>query len=290
LDRARKLEQQARQLRKLADSVHQRSVEAELTQLLARPEAEIDLAYAALLVARLDNDELDIAPYRRQLDHMAAEARAKLHASATPAQKLDVLRDYLFKECGFHGSRTDFYNRSNSYLNEVIDDREGLPITLSVLFLELAQRIGLTEVAATSMPGHMLVKFTPAEGDVKLIDVFDGGKFVTREEAAELAEAYAGSRLREEHLRAPTKKEIIARILRNLMAVTERGDAPESVVRYLDLIIAIYPESALERLTRGMLRLRSGDLPGARDDFKRLLDTAPPGLDLDRVAELYRSL
>jgi len=332
LERARRLEKQARQLRSLADSVHQKSVESDLMKLLERDEADIDLAHAALLIARLDNDELDVNAYRRQVDRMAAELKAKIagmnstpakpargsdparwgetpssrvpaapkrldgvsphppNAASDPEKKLNTLREYLFKDCGFHGSRTDYYNRANSYLNEVIDDREGLPITLSVLFVELARRIGLDEVAATSMPGHLLVKFTPGGGAVQLIDVFDGGKLLTRAEAAELIESVSGLRLRDEHLRAATKRELVARILRNLMSVAERNESPAAALRYLDLIVALYPESALERLTRGMLRLRTGNNAGAREDLKWLLDTAPPGLDLDRVGELYRSL
>jgi regulator of sirC expression with transglutaminase-like and TPR domain len=99
-----------------------------------------------------------------------------------------------------------------------------------------------------------------------------------------------GTRLREEHLRSATKRELISRILRNLEAVAEREDAAAATLRYLDLIVAIYPESALERLRRGMVRMRSGDAAGAREDLKWLLDAAPPGLELDRIEELYRSL
>ena len=100
---------------------------------------------------------------------------------------------FLFEELGFHGSRTDYYNRSNSYMNEVIDDREGLPITLSVLYLELARRLDLN-VAGIGLPGHFVVRFEPS-GESKagqLIDVFDGGKPMTRDQAVERAVASTG--------------------------------------------------------------------------------------------------
>jgi serine protease Do len=289
-DRAQQLEQQARQLRRLADAVHTRGIEAALTRLLDQPARSNTLAHAALLVARLDNDELDVASYLRQLEQMAAEIRAKLGEPSTPEQKLDVLRRHLFEENGFHGSRSDYYHRANSYLNEVLDDREGLPLTLAVIFLDLAARIGLEDVGATSTPGHLLVKFTPRDGPMKLIDVFDGGRFITTEEASDLVESYTGTRLRVEHLRTATRRELIARMLRNLLAAAERDEAPEDSLRYLDLVVALNPEPALDRLTRGMLRLRLGDTPGAREDLKWLLDEAPPGIDLERVAELHRSL
>jgi serine protease Do len=289
-ERAQKLEQQARQLRRLADAVHTRSIEAALTRLVEQPARSNTLAHAALLVARLDNPELDVASYLRQLEQMAAEVRAKLGEPSTPEQKLDVLRQHLFEENGFHGSRSDYYHRANSYLNEVLDDREGLPLTLAVIFLDLAARIGLEDVGATSTPGHLLVKFTPRDGPMQLLDVFDGGRVVTPEEASDLVESYTGTRLRVEHLRTATRRELIGRMLRNLLAVAERDEAPEDSLRYLDLVVALNPEPALDRLTRGMLRLRLGDTPGAREDLKWLLDEAPPGLDLERVAELYRSL
>lgn len=289
-DRAQKLEQQARQLRRLADSVHTREIEAALQRLLAPPERGNTLAHAALLIARLDNDELDVTAYLRQLEQMAVEVRAKLGPNATPEQKLDVLRRHLFEENGFHGSRSDFYHRANSYLNEVLDDREGLPLTLAVIFLDLAARIGLEEVAATSTPGHLLVKFLPEEGSVKLLDVFDGGRFISHAEASELVASHTGAPLRASQLRTATRRELITRMLTNLMAVAERDDAPEDMLRYLDVLVALEPDALGERLKRAMLRLRLGDTPGAREDLKQLLDDAPTGLDLDRVAELYRSL
>src|SRR5205823_14916082 len=93
----------------------------------------------ALLLAKLDNEELDPSAYRKEVERMARDLSAQLSKDADEKAKLTALNQYLFKERGFHGSRTDYYSRSNSYLNEVIDDREGLPITLSVLYLEVAR-------------------------------------------------------------------------------------------------------------------------------------------------------
>lgn len=290
IERARKLEKQAGQLRRLAASVHNDNVVAELARIMAQPEDKIDLVHAALLVAKLDNDEIDVASYQRQLDQLTTELRARIAPTATDTEKVATLKKFLFAENGFHGSRSDFYNRANSYLNEVMDDREGLPITLAILFIDLAQRVGLTNVHGTSMPGHMLVKFMPAEGGEQLLDVFEGGKVITREEADELAIDYTGAPLRAEQLRNATKREIITRIVRNLLGIAQRSELPNDTLRYLDLIVALNPDSSLERLNRGMLRLRGGDTPGARQDLKWLLDNNPPGIDLDRVAEVLRAL
>ncbi|MBI3879952.1 MAG: tetratricopeptide repeat protein [Verrucomicrobia bacterium] len=289
LDRARKLEQQAKTLRRLAATVHRKEVEAALTKLLAKDDAAVDLAQGALLIAKLDNEELDVAGYLRQLDEMAGELKARFPKGASEQARFEALGKFFFVENGYHGSRTDYYNIANSYLNEVMDDREGLPITLSILFVELAKRIGLEHVHATQTPGHMLVKFAPPGEPVQLIDTFDGGKVLAREEIAALIEDSGGGRLRTEHLLAAPARTVFTRVLVNLMSIAERGGTPEAGLPYLETIIALNPDSAVERLQRGMLRLRAGDAEGAREDLRWLLDAAPAGVDLERIAELLRS-
>jgi regulator of sirC expression with transglutaminase-like and TPR domain len=316
-ERAAKLEAEATQLRKLSFNIHRQSVQAELLLALDQAEDKIDLFHAGLLISKLDNPDLDLGAYRRQLDDMAREMRSQLPTQADAATKLAALTNYLFTENGFHGSRADYYNRANSYLNEVLDDREGLPITLSILFLELAQRIGLEGVAGLPLPGHFLVRYRPKEGEDRIIDVFDGGKAVTRSqahepvpkktgdrlidvfnggktitrsEAQELVIAATGEGFRDSDYKSASKREIIIRMLRNLLNVAQRSGVTTDSLRYLDVIVALAPESALDRLARASLRLQTGDVPGAKADFKWLLDTQPPGLDVERIAELFQSL
>src|SRR5439155_20180561 len=117
----------------------------------------------------------DVEAYRREVDRMARKLTAALPAKADDKAKLAVLNKFLFEERGYHGSRSDYYHRSNSYLNEVIDDREGLPITLSVLYIELARRVGL-KVEGVGLPGHFVVRVLPSKGEPQFIDVFEGGK------------------------------------------------------------------------------------------------------------------
>ena len=105
---------------------------------------------------------------------MAEEIKRKLPGEADEKQKLAALDDYLFKTQGFHGSRTDYYHRANSYVSRVIDDREGLPITLSLLYIELASRLGV-KIEGVGLPAHFVVRHVPKEGEPQIIDVFDGG-------------------------------------------------------------------------------------------------------------------
>ncbi len=290
LERAQKFEREAAQLKKLAGAVHRQAVQAELIKALAGPEDKIDLFHAALLIAKLDNAELEIEAYRRQLEGMGREIVARLPASADDAARLAALSKYLFAENGYHGSRGDFYNRANSYLNEVLDDREGLPITLSVLFLELAQRIGLQNVSGYPLPGHFMVKYLPKGGDSQLIDVYEGGKILTRDETEDLIQNTTSARLGVDPIKPSTKREIVIRMLNNLLGLVERTESATNALRYLDLIVALSPDSVGDRLKRAELRFRTGDPAGAKQDFKWLLDHEAPGLDLERIAEMYRSL
>ncbi len=289
-ERAGKLEQQAALLRRVAVVVRRQSVQDELVKLFQAPEERIDLFHAALLISKLDNADLDIEAYRAQLEGMARDLAAQLPVRADNAARLSGLLKYLFTESGFHGSRSDYYNRANSYMNEVLDDREGLPITLSVLFLELARRIGLENVAGVSLPRHFVVKYIPQKAPEQLIDVFDGGRTMSRGEANELVLSTTGAPLKDAQLQPASKRDIILRMLQNLLAIAQHRESTEDPLRYLDVIVALAPDAALERYSRALLRLRAGDVPGAKQDFKWLLDHEPPEIDMEKLSELYQSL
>jgi serine protease Do len=288
-DRAVKLERESALLRRAALRIHRQRIQAELLRVMEAPEEKVDLIEAALLVAQLDDPDLDAGFYRNQIDQLVAELESKISKDADEAERLKALQEFFFREQGFHGSRTDYYNRANSYLNQVLDDREGLPITLAILFMELAQRVGL-QVAGIPLPGHFVVQHAGKNGSQEMIDVFDGGKPLTRDEAGALVLSITGSPLEEAHLKPATKRQIIVRMLRNLISIAQETEPASEMLRYLELTVALQPDSPRERFTRAVLRLRNGDVPGAKQDLKWLLDNSPSGLDLDQVAEMYRSL
>ena len=165
-------------MRVLADKVHEQSVVSELDKIFRAADADIDLLRAALLLSRLDNDEVDVEAYSMDVDRMAREIRESLRKDASEEEMLAAIDKYLFEEHGYHGSRGDYYNRSNSYLNEVIDDREGLPITLSVLYMELARRLG-PKAAESGCLDILLSAMEPAEGGGQFIDVHNRGLRLT---------------------------------------------------------------------------------------------------------------
>jgi regulator of sirC expression with transglutaminase-like and TPR domain len=288
-DRAKQLEQQAAQLRQLAQAVHQRQVQAELAKTLEAKDSEVDLIHAALLIARLDNEDVDVAAYRRQVDRLAREVSAGLKPDMDDPAKLAALNRFLFTEQGFHGSRSDYYNRANSYLNDVLDDREGLPITLSILYIELARRLGLN-VVGVGLPGHFVVKYVPTKGEPQLIDVFEEGKPLSRQDADRKVRASTGRPLEEKDLAAVTKKAILTRMLHNLLGVAQQSRDAEVMLRYLDTILAIAPEAAEERGARAVLRFQTGRRQESLTDVDWLLEHQPEGLDLDRLREFRRML
>jgi serine protease Do len=289
LEHARQLDKEASRLRRVAATVHARGVEAELLKALEGPEDKIDLFHAALLVAKLDNPELDLEAYRAELTRLARELKRQVPAGSADTNKIAALTKFLFTEQGFHGSRTDFYNRANSYMDQVMDDREGLPITLAVLWLELARQLGVTNVAGVPLPTRFMVRFAPRGGSEQIIDVFDGGKVLSRGDAVELV-ADNVERIDEEHFAPAKKRDIIARMLNNLLGLAQRDGNVGDMVRYLDAMIALKPESVPERLQRARVLMQRGENEAAKKDLRWLMDREPAGVDLERLGELYRSL
>ncbi len=296
-DRARLLEQQARQLRELAQVVHHRRATTAIQKSLSQPDAKIDLLHAALLIAWLDNDELDVDAYRRQFDRMATDLASTLAKQATTAQKLTALEKHFFTKLGFHGSRIDYYNRSNSYLNEVIDDREGLPISLSLLYMELGRRIGL-KIQGIGLPGHFVVRTAPTKATSLLIDVFDGGRTVPIDEAerriVEAVEPRPTGDVRKQiiadFLTASTRRQILVRMLSNLSSSAQRRTDEKAVHRYADVILAIDPKNLRQRVIRIQVAMRAAQFDKALADIDWLLEHGSDGIDVRQLQLLRQQI
>ncbi len=274
-ERRSELERQAAELRDLEKELHRRSITRELLAELAKPEENIDLMRASLLLARHDNAEVEVDHYLQTFARMVDDLRDDPALQRGTATAVARIREYLFDQGGFHGSRHDYQSRSNSYMNEVLDDREGLPITLSVLFVELAARLGVKEVHGLPLPGQFMVGYKDGpEGELQLLDAFDRGRPLSVDQAAlELTES---GRFEEAALRPASKRAIILRMLRNLLgsALDDEAAVRESLP-YLNLLLAIDPESAVERLTRARMHQRLGDKAAAAADVRWLTEHFP---------------
>jgi serine protease Do len=294
---AKLLEQRAQRMRELAVAVHARRTQQELADELAKKPKDFDLLRAALLLSRIDNEEVDVDVYLEEVDQLVADIKDEVPDDASEKDRLATLDRFLFEQLGFHGSRTNYYHRSNSYLNEVIDDREGLPITLSVLYMELARRLDL-KVVGVGLPGHFVVRFEPQEGESKLIDVFENAEPLTMETARTMirvrlngqVDKEDAEQLIETFLEASPPKAILLRMLSNLRGVAEEDRDLDSILRYLDTALVIEPDSLESRARRIDMRIRSGRIPEALVDIDWMLDKRPEGMDVNQVLQLRANL
>ncbi|MEE2614124.1 MAG: tetratricopeptide repeat protein [Verrucomicrobiota bacterium] len=286
---AKRLEQQAALLRQSSEQLHRRLVRDQLTGLFEKEEKAVDLFKASMLIAKIDDPSIDIPHYVQQLKLMSNEVRERFESSDADDSKLKKMLSYLFQENGFHGSRQDYYNQANSYMNRVLDDREGLPITLSVLVMELARQCGISNVVGVGAPGHFIVKHV-YDNKEQFIDPFDGGKLLTIKETEALVRENSGRIISVDGLLVSTKREIALRMLRNLMGVAQNKDAPADLLRYVEPMVALQPDSAFDRWARAVLLIQSRKFDAAKKDLEWLLQNKPEGVDLKRVLEVYQSL
>ncbi len=297
LRRAKELEQQAEKIRRLAADIRVAPVLASLRELFAGKrgaevvESDEDdrLLRGALLIASLDDVDIDIDAYLERVDEMAAEVRQRFGEQATEADRIAALDQYMFQENGFHGGRSEYYHPANSHLNRVIDDREGLPITLSILYMELGRRLGL-KIEGIGLPGHFVVNHIAANGSEQLVDVFDRGKRMSRAEADAMVLANVGRNVVAEDLRPQSPAQILTRVVRNLMGIAGNGRDGESLLRYAEALVAIDSQSPEFRVMRAQLRGLTDRRSLALEDLQRLLQEDSPGLDRRAIQQLHDSL
>lgn len=286
--RAKQLERQAQRLRELSTAVHAQQVREQIKSALQpADEGDGDLLRAALLLALLDNDEVDVDFYVQAVQDLADEFRKSLPPEVSAADRLTGFHRFLFEEQGFHGARTSYYTASNSYLNEVLDDREGLPITLAVVYVELARRVGV-EAVGIGLPGHFVAQST-VDGQSQLIDVFDRGRIMTQAEAMALV-ATRGVAWDEAYLRPQSPTEIVVRMLRNLIGVANSASNAEAALRYTDVILALEPDSVEDRLFKAVLCYNTRRAEEGLVEADWILERRPEGLVIERVEQLREAL
>ena len=283
-------EREAKQLRRLAEALQLTRVEQQLALIFAvKDEMKIDLLRAALLIARVDNDDLDVDAYVREVDRLAAAVRAALPPHADADTRLKGLDEYMFKKLGFHGSRIDFYNRSNSYLNEVIDDREGIPITLSILYIELARRLDVN-VVGIGLPGRFLVRAESVHDNAALIDVYEGARRQSRAEVEAEFVALTERAPAPDDWRVQSKRQIVQRLVQNLVNIAEESNDAEGMLRYVDVHLALDPASLGDHWRRALLCYQTGRQAEALSEVNLLLskdpDKLPAAADPTQVRQL----
>lgn len=286
-ERAKALDERATELRRLAADVRTAGVCQKLAKIAGPDVEKPDLLRGALLIATLDEEDIDLEAYVRQLERLAGEVKSSLKKDASDADKLAAVNKLLFDELGFHGSRSDYYNAANSYLNRVLDDREGLPITLSLVYLELARRLDL-KIVGVGLPGHFVVRHEPEMGDKQLLDPFDAGKPLSDKDAAKLVQDNTGEPIQPDHLRTVTERQMLLRMLQNLLGVAQGKKDREAMLRYLQAIVTLQPDAARERGLQAMLRFETGRKQAAITGLDWFIENEPEGIDVEQIKKMQQ--
>ncbi len=257
-------------------------VAAELERAMNAPGEE--LAPAALAIARVEYPALDLAPYLARLDRMGREARARLAPGATPGDAVRALNEYLYDENGFTGNRERYDDPRNSFLNDVLDRRTGIPITLAVVYLEVARRAGMA-VAGVNFPGHFLLRsgggrsgdYTGGADDLLIIDPFHGGALLNETDCRQLLRQHVGDEAAyDRSLLAPaTRRDIVVRMLVNLKRLYVRMRSFPHARFISHLLLAADPSAVLELRDRGLLAYHLEDFAAALRDLEEYLRLVP---------------
>jgi regulator of sirC expression with transglutaminase-like and TPR domain len=239
----------------------------------------VDLARAALAIAREEYPQLDEVRYLAQLDALAARALRGLPPGASPERKVGRINAVLFHELGFSGNHTDYYDPRNSFLNEVLDRRTGIPITLSLVYIEVGRRCGL-RVDGVGFPGHFLCKVPLQEGEL-VVDAFHRGRLLGLDEIKRRLAAAVGDQVKFDPrvLRSARPREILVRMLQNLRSVyLERNDSPRALSA-VDRLLLLAPDNVRSLRDRARLCEELGGAAAAAIDLEKVLALDPHAVD-----------
>ena len=254
------------------------------------PEDQIDLGRAALAIASQEYPDLKVDDYLSRLDGLGQVVELRIGDERNPYRIIAALNTVLFKELGFQGNRSEYYDPKNSFLNDVITRKKGIPISLSVVYMEVARRVGLS-LEGIGFPGHFLVKYD--DGDVEiLIDVFDGGEIRAREDLDRmLQQLYRGQvSYQPGFVAALGKRDILRRMLNNLKWIyLERGE-PLKTLSVLDQLVILDPSAASEIRDRGLLYITLECYAQALDDLESYLRLTPGAEDAAMIKAQIESV
>ena len=265
-------------------------IRADFERLVKRPETTFDLARAALLVAAESDPRMDVDGCLHTLDTWAETLRARLDPEWNNLQKLARLRSFLFDDLHFRGDQEDYYSPSNSLLNQVMTRRLGVPLTLSIIFMELGWRVGIP-FEGVGFPGHFLVRLTGEPRDL-LLDPYRDGMSVSEEDCLRMLYEISGGKLqmRGEYLNSVSKHDMITRLLKNLKGAYLRQENDVGALAAVDRLLLLHPEDLDELRDRGLLLYRLQRYGPAIECLNRYLEENPEAEDREAVEGHLRNL
>jgi regulator of sirC expression with transglutaminase-like and TPR domain len=255
------------------------------TEAVSRHEAEIDLGRAALLIAEPEYPGLDVDHYLRRIDTLAAKVMEAVDQGAEPPRITAALNHVLFVQEGYRGNEDEYYDPRNSFLNEVMERKLGIPISLSVLYMEIAKRAGL-KILGVGFPGHFLVKYENESGET-IIDPFHGGRVLSVEKLRRRLREMYGRRVafRPEHVSTCAPHQILARMLHNLKAIYLQREDYLKAVGVVERLLILQPDAVMEIKDRGLLLLKLECFTQAEEDLQTYLRLAPKAEDAEQIHE-----
>lgn len=261
-----------------------------LCELVERPDEEVNLAEAALLIACEEYPALDIEHYLGRLDDMAESLKGRIPRTNEAPRLAQAINAYLFQELGFSGDRQAYHDPRNSFLNDVLDRRRGIPITLSTLYLELARRIGF-RVDGIGLPGHFMLRHS-ANGSSFYIDAFNAGSLLTVNDCREkVSRMYGGAvAFQTEFLEPVTKRQIVTRMLCNLKGIYISLEDYLKALSATDRILLLNPEFDSELRDRGLLYFRLECFRSALRDLGAYLERKPDARDAREIRRHVKRL
>lgn len=254
-------------------------------EIAGRPDARLDLVEASLVIALEEHPALDIERHLSEVESWSQAVRGRLEGSRDVERIVETINRLLFDEEGFHGENDDYYDPRSALLSEMLERHAGLPIGLSILYIELSRRAGV-EATGVSLPGRFLVKFSGAFGAI-VVDPFDGGRVLTNVELQKILDGLYGGgvRLREHHLRSFTPKEILARELAQLKAAyLAQHDLPRAAAS-IDRLLILDDRDAYEVRDRALLAMQMHAYRQSIELFERYIALMPSAHDHARVRE-----
>jgi regulator of sirC expression with transglutaminase-like and TPR domain len=256
-----------------------------LLDLLGRRPSRIELDRAALEIARIEYPDLDANACITELDHHALAIAERARDLSDGQSFIETANAYLFVEAGFRGNNEDYYNPENACLNRVLETRRGIPITLSVIYVEIARRLS-KQVRGVGLPGHFIVRYDdPAYS--ALIDPFHGGAILDIEQCCQLAQV---DTLEDGMLDPVDRRHIAMRIINNLRGMYFGRREHAKALQVLDLLIEAAPGSADEHKQRAVALLQQHRMRESLDSFRRYLELSPNAPDRERVEEQIHNI
>jgi len=261
---------------------------ARFVELIGRDPVPLD--EAALSIAQEEYPALEPEAYLTRLDDLSTRVTQRAGPHLRAASSLRALREVLHDEEGLRGNEEDYYDPRNSFLNEVLDRRVGIPISLTVVYLEVARRAGL-RLEGVGFPGHFLAKYVSPSGPEVFLDAFHGGEMLSAEECVARYRARSGGRdLDTRYLSGVSTRQILARMLHNLKRVYLEKKDDVRTFWVLDRILLLSPGQLEALRERGLAAARLGGATAAVRDLEAYLSRAPGASDADEIKALVAGL